>query len=68
MANTHANEQAVADELNRIGPEIGTDRYPHETNDEYGYRLIAVIEDAIDQCEVEIAHLDRLRATVKTLL
>lgn len=68
MANPDAHEQAVADELNSIGPEIGTDRYPHETNDEYGYRLVAVIEDAIDQCEVEIAHLDRLRATVKALL
>ena len=68
MANPQAHEQAVADELNRIGPEIGTDRYPHETNDEYGYRLVAVIEDAIDEHEIEIAHLDRLRATVKALL
>jgi hypothetical protein len=68
MADPDAHEQAVADELNRIGPEIGTDRCPHETNDEYGYRLIAVIEGAIDEHEVEIAHLDRLRATVKALL
>lgn len=65
MANAY---EAVAEELNRIGPEIGVDRYSHETNDEYGYRLIAVIEDAIDEHEVEIAHLDRLRATVKALL
>jgi len=68
MGSTNAYDQAIAEELKKVGIETGTDRYPHETNDEYGYRLIAVIEDAIDDHEIEIALLDRLRETIKALL
>jgi hypothetical protein len=68
MANPYAYDQAIADELHKVGDELRCERYPHETNDEYGYRLVALIEDAIDEHETEVAHLDRLRATIKALL
>lgn len=68
MASTNTYGQAVAAELDKVGVELACGRYPHETNDEDGYRLVAVIEDAIDDHEVEIALLNRFWATVKTLL
>ena len=66
MARAHVYDQAIADELTKVADELKCERYPHETNDEFGYRLVALIEDAID--EHETAHLDRLRAMVKALL
>jgi hypothetical protein len=68
MANTNHYDAAITEELSKAATEIGAERYAHETNDEFGYRIIALIEDAIDGHEAEIAHLDRLRQTVKTLL
>jgi hypothetical protein len=61
-------DQAIADELKMLGEQLTCERYPHETNDEYWYRLVAIIEDALDNYEIEIARLERLRRTLKALL
>ena len=61
-------EQAIADELDKVGAEIRCARYRHESNDEYTWRLIAHLEDSIDSLENEIARLDGLYHTVKALL
>jgi hypothetical protein len=68
MVNAKAYEQAIADELQKVGEELACARYPHETNDEFAFRLVACIEDSIDEHESDIAHLDRLRETIKALL
>jgi hypothetical protein len=68
MANTNRYDQVVTEELSKVALEIGVERFPHESADEFAYRLVALIEDSIDEHESEIAHLDRLRATIKALL
>jgi hypothetical protein len=68
MASPNAWDEAVAEELSKVGMKLASERYPHETNDEYGYRLIALIEDAIDEHETKIAQLDRVYQAVKALL
>lgn len=68
MGMSNPFDQAIADELGKVGDEMVCKRYPRETNDEFGYRLIALIEDAIDEHEAAIAHLDKFYATVKALL
>lgn len=66
--NTHLFDQAIAEELNKVGAEIECKRYPHERNDEFGYRMLAEIEDALDSHESAIAELEWLYQTVKALL
>jgi len=68
MATANRYDDAIAEELNKVAMDLKCERYPHETSDEFGFRLVALVEDAIDQHESDIAHLDRLRTTVKALL
>jgi len=68
MANANPYDDAVAEELNKIGTDMECERYPHESNDEYGLRLVAEVEDDIDRLEALIVDLDKLRANIAALL
>jgi ppGpp synthetase/RelA/SpoT-type nucleotidyltranferase len=68
MADTNPYDAAIAEELNRIGKDLECERYPHETNDEYGYRLMALVEDDIDRLAALITDLDKVRGSIAALL
>lgn len=68
MASPNAYDEAIAEELSKVGADLKCERHPRESNYSYGYKLISRIEDAIDEHETKIAQLDRLYRTVKALL
>jgi ppGpp synthetase/RelA/SpoT-type nucleotidyltranferase len=67
MADTDRYDRVIAAELDRIGKDFGCERYPHESNDEYGLRLIAQVEDDIDRLEALIVDLDNVRSSIAAL-
>jgi len=68
MTDTKRYDNAIADELNRIGKDLECERNPGESNDSYGFRLIALIEDDVDRLERLLSDLDKLRGSIVALL
>jgi hypothetical protein len=59
---------AVRAELNRIGRDLECERGAEEIDDDYGWRLVALVEDDIDRPGSLITDLDNLRAGIVALI